>query len=105
MLAQANCPLSEVKTLYMAGGFGTHLSIPQAVQIGLIPPELAGKVQVIGNAALDGASMLLLNPEKAQEIQNLTQAAQHVELGGNEDFAKRYIRNMSLRPMKSSDEP
>lgn len=105
VLAQANCPLSEVKTLYMAGGFGTHLSIPQAVQIGLIPPELAGKVQVIGNAALDGASMLLLNPEKAQEIQRLTQAAQHVELGGNEDFAKRYIRNMSLRTMKSSDEP
>lgn len=100
VLAQTNCPLSEVETLYMAGGFGVHLSIPQAVQIGLIPPELAGKVRLIGNAALDGASMLLLNPEKAQDIQRLTQAAKHVELGGNADFAKRYIRNMSLRPMR-----
>lgn len=94
LLAAADCPPEEVTALYLAGGFGSHLNIRSAVRIGLIPAALEDRVRVIGNAALDGAAMLLMDTRLRRRIADLADVATHVRLDGNAEFAERYIEAM-----------
>ena len=94
LLHAAGCSPADVSTVYLAGGFGSHLNLRSAVRVGLIPAELAEKVQVIGNAALDGAALLLLDTSARQKIQALRQLCQHVRLDGNPEFSERYVEAM-----------
>ncbi|MGN1368659.1 MAG: ASKHA domain-containing protein [Aristaeellaceae bacterium] len=94
LLSAASCPAEEVSALYLAGGFGSHLNIRSAVRIGLIPAELAARVQVIGNAALDGAAMLLMNTNLRSRMDDMAASAHHVRLDGNPEFADLYIESM-----------
>lgn len=94
LLHAAECPESEVKTLHLAGGFGSHLNIGSAAAIGLISPLLADRVRVIGNAALDGAAMLLMNISLREKLTTLSLEVQHVRLDGNPFFSDRYVEEM-----------
>jgi uncharacterized 2Fe-2S/4Fe-4S cluster protein (DUF4445 family) len=70
------------------------MSPVSAERIGLIPRGLAAKTKPIGNAALLGASMLLLDGalmEKAATIANLAQA---VELASSSLFSKYFTEGM-----------
>lgn len=94
ILSAAGCTADDIDTFYLAGGFGSHLNIRSAVRIGLIPSALADRVEVIGNAALDGASMLLLDTTRRAQISTLQKNAQHIRLDGNAEFADLYIEAM-----------
>jgi len=94
LLETAGCSLDDVGTMYLAGGFGSHLNLSSASQIGLFPAELAQRVRVIGNAALDGAAMLLMDIRRRDELAQIQKQAQHVRLDGNPFFADKYINAM-----------
>ena len=94
LLTAANCDINAVEKLYIAGGFGSHLDLRSAVRIGLIPAELASHVEVIGNAALDGAAMLLMDTTNREQITAFERYTEHVRLDGNPDFADRYVEAM-----------
>lgn len=94
LLHAAGCPESEVAAVYVAGGFGSHLNITSAARIGLIAPVLADRVRVIGNAALDGAAMLLMDTTLRAKAADIRQQAQHVRLDGNAYFSQRYVDAM-----------
>lgn len=83
-----------VDVLYIAGGFGSHLDVESAARIGLIPHELTARVKVLGNAALAGASMLLLNPDNLALAKQIAELAQPVALGGNPLFNELYMEAM-----------
>lgn len=94
LLSTAGCDITAVTTVYLAGGFGSHLNIRSAARIGLIPAELTDKVQVIGNAALDGAALLLMDARLREKTAHMREIAQHVRLDGNPEFAARYVEAM-----------
>lgn len=87
-------PVEQIETLYVAGGFGSHVSIANAAAIGLIPAPLKGKATVLGNASLTGAVMLLLQEGYAQTTLNLARNAVSVALGGSSAFAEHYMNCM-----------
>lgn len=86
--------LANAEEVYIAGGFGHYLNIRNAVRIGLIPRELEGKIKIVGNAALSGASMLLLNKNARSEAIRIAREARTVELSVNKSFAERYMYGM-----------
>ena len=94
LLDAARCSIHDVEAMYLAGGFGSHLHPNSAVRIGLFPAELADRVHVIGNAALDGAAFLLLDTAQRASISAMKRLAQHVRLDGNPVFAENYINAM-----------
>jgi uncharacterized 2Fe-2S/4Fe-4S cluster protein (DUF4445 family) len=62
---------SDVKKIFIAGGFGTSVDIDSAVSIGLLPDIQRSRFIFVGNSSLSGSrSMLLSYParEKANEI-------------------------------------
>lgn len=91
LLETAGVGWEEVERLYLAGGFGSHFSVSSAVDVGLLPPGIADRVSVIGNAALAGATMLLLDPARKDEIRRLADSAVSVRLSGHPAFSEHYM--------------
>ncbi len=86
--------VQDITTLYIAGGFGSHVDIENAAAIGLIPRELMGKTVVLGNAPLTGAVMLLLQQGFESDTMLSTRRAISIPLGGSGIFAEKYIECM-----------
>ncbi len=94
----------EINTFYIAGGFGSHLNIPSAIRIGLIPEGLQRKVKVIGNAALKGAATFLTSPELKENARRIITDATCITLGGMPEFNDNYIEEMLFPEPKRSRE-
>ena len=91
--------LKDVAVLYLAGGFGKHIDLANAAAIGLIPQTLIAKTKVIGNAALVGAEMLLLQTGFLQETETCVNHSEVVTLSGNPLFSENYMTCMMLEPI------
>ncbi len=94
LLAAADARCDEVEELAVAGGFGSYLDIGNAGAIGLLPEELLPKVRILGNAALSGASMLLLSLPLRGELEALARRTETVPLAANPIFAEEYMERM-----------
>ena len=91
LLKHAGVTLSDVKRLYIAGGFGQHLPIDSAVKIGLIP-ELP--TTVLGNASLSGAALMLLNRDWLEKGRRIAGNAVCHNLSSDPFFSDAFIENM-----------
>ncbi len=96
LLSRTDTDMGEIKAFYLAGGFGNNLSASSAAEIGLIPKSLEDKVIPIGNAALNGASMLLFNKKLMKKAEAMAEDAVHIQLGGEADFNEAFIKNMGF---------
>lgn len=94
LMHEAQIKPEEIHSLYLAGGFGSHLDIASITRIGLIPIELADKVRIIGNAALSGVIKLLLNTDNLSTLSHIAADTKYVSLGGNPWFNEVYIEEM-----------
>ena len=94
LLSAAGVDCAEVEELYLAGGFGSYLDILNAVAIGLLPEELGDRVRILGNAALAGASMLLLAGDLRGECERRAREVEMVALASNPVFASEYMERM-----------
>ena len=96
LLATAEAQPADVKTLQLAGGCGSRLSTASAVAIGLSPAALAGRTRAVGNAALSGACMLLLDTRLRRKAEQIAHQAQIVPLGGSEVFVEHFLADMAF---------
>jgi uncharacterized 2Fe-2S/4Fe-4S cluster protein (DUF4445 family) len=87
---------ADAPVLYIAGGFGNYLNRQSAMKIGLLPKELAERSVTVGNAALSGASMLLLNPSLKSTLDGLIKNAKVLDLSVSSVFSDYYISGMSF---------
>lgn len=94
LLHLAGINRDAVKKLVIAGGFGSYLDVENAGRIGLIPEELAQKVEVVGNAALTGVAMVLLNREYRTVCKKYAEQAKVAELSGDPFFSEEYMAKM-----------
>lgn len=104
LLQLTDTSAEDITTLYLAGGFGSHLNIDSAVRIGLLPEALRNKVKVIGNAALKGAASFLTEPELKEKAHIITADAVCINLGGMAEFNNNYIEEMLFSEPKLSRE-
>ncbi len=94
LLEETHTPLEDIKNFYLAGGFGSHISLENASKIGLIPKEFVTKTKILGNGALSGAIKLLFDRNSMEKAEKIAKNAQHIQLGGNPDFNSAFIENM-----------
>jgi len=94
LMHNGSTDIEDIEVLYIAGGFGNYLNAENAEYIGLIPGGLACKIFPAGNAALGGASMLLLNRELRQSCSSLAENAGVAELSTDPFFTDCYVEGM-----------
>lgn len=96
LLEEAGVPAEEVDVFSIAGGFGSSMDLDSAKAVGLFPAALRGKTDFIGNAALGGAAMILLNREIRAQSERLADAAGEIELSASAAFMDHYVDCMSF---------
>lgn len=97
MLAKkAGISIEEIGQVLIAGAFGSFMSPKSACAIGLIPQELEGRLKVIGNAAGEGAKLILQNRMLWKEAQELAAKAEFVELAVMKEFQDCFADEMEF---------
>ena len=91
---ECNINPESVSKLLIAGGFGNGIDFDNAGKIGLLPKELCAKARFIGNAALGGASSILLSENALKVSLEIAEKAKNIELSNSIYFGEKYIENM-----------
>jgi uncharacterized 2Fe-2S/4Fe-4S cluster protein (DUF4445 family) len=86
----------QVERFYLAGGFGMHLSPGHAIDCGMLPGFDRSQVQVVGNTALAGAYLALVDRHALDELGSIARSLEIVELNLDPGFEERYIDNLLL---------
>ena len=89
---------TEIKTLYLAGGFGLHVDPASAVGCGLLPGFRPDQVEFLGNSSLAGAYLALLDSGAVEELKRISQRIEIVELNLDPGFERCYIGQLQLPP-------
>jgi len=85
-----------VKRLYLAGGFGMHLSLEHAIGCGLLPGFAAEQIQVVGNTSLGGAFLALNDRSLLEEMGAACLSLETIELNLQAGFEDAYIDQLVL---------
>lgn len=94
LMHNADVTENDISDFCIAGGFGKYLNLKNAVKIGLLPHIPGERIRLLGNAALSGASMLLLSKDLKTECEGIARSAVLTELSTNPYFAEEYMMGM-----------
>ena len=94
LLDEYGINVNEVGELLIAGGFGSHINVHNAIRIGLVPAELESKARSVGNSAGEGASAVLLSQEARDVLSNVTKDCKYLELSTSASFNGYYVDQM-----------
>jgi uncharacterized 2Fe-2S/4Fe-4S cluster protein (DUF4445 family) len=86
----------DIDTVYVAGGFGYHMNINKAVEIGLLPLKLKNKVKTIGNSSLQGTHKYLTEVKAPARMEHIIKISEEIHLSKEEDFNDLYIGYMNF---------
>ena len=94
LLLRYGISCDEVEKVYVAGGFGFHLDMEKAVDIGLLPGKLRGRVKAAGNTSLRGAAYYLTKTAAPEQISGLIGVCSEVGLAMDPNFNELYMEHM-----------
>ena len=96
LLETAGVRAEDLARVYLAGGFGMHLNVAHAIAIGLLPGLRPEQVRVVGNTALAGALLALVDRTTLDEMENLRAQVEVIELNLADGFEDRYVEHLTL---------
>lgn len=100
VLSAARIKIASVERVVVGGGFGSAVRPDDLIELGILPQELAGRIELAGNTALLGAAMLAfdesLAPALRAEIANVT----HLDLAADPGFSAAFLEHLSLEPFR-----
>ncbi|MDR0683987.1 MAG: ATP-binding protein, partial [Spirochaetaceae bacterium] len=96
LLARFGNNAADVDRVIIAGSFGYHLNERSLINIGLLPPQFAGKVSFAGNTSLGGAAALLVSAPLRERIKETAAKVEKVELAMDTGFEQAFIEYMSF---------
>jgi uncharacterized 2Fe-2S/4Fe-4S cluster protein (DUF4445 family) len=96
LLQRAGLQARQVARLYLAGGFGLHVDVGHAIACGLLPGFTPEQVELVGNTALGGAWLALVDRTALLEMTALGPTAILVELNREPGFENNFIDQLAL---------
>lgn len=96
LMAYMHVTTADIRQAWIAGAFGNYMDAGSACAIGLFPPELRDRFQPIGNAAGEGAKIVLLDDEAYQKSNDLAKRTTFVELATCKEFQDLFVDNLSF---------
>lgn len=95
----------EIEAVYVAGAFGNYLDIGNARGIGLLPDLPLERFKAIGDAALEGAYLCMIQGEPGLErARRLALETERLELAGRPEFQRVFIGSLRLAAYRSAQE-
>lgn len=103
LLKNSQLKKEDIKTVFLAGAFGSHINKESARIIGIFPEVDLEKVEVVGNAAGTGARMCLASDKSKDEAEEISKFVNYLELGVDPDFQSTFL-NSHIIPYADLDE-
>jgi len=94
--------ISEVDEILLAGAFGSYINPKHAMILGLFPDCDLENVHAVGNAAGDGARIVLLNREKRLEAQQISRQVRYIETAVDQNFQDEFVKAIHLPHQEDS---
>jgi len=91
MLKLVGMPIEAIEQVYIAGGFGRYINLPDAIKIGMFPDLPLEKYSYIGNSSIMGAKMILLSREARDDAEMLAEKITYLELSVGNDFMDEFV--------------
>jgi uncharacterized 2Fe-2S/4Fe-4S cluster protein (DUF4445 family) len=93
LLEKENLCVSDIKKVFIAGGFGFRLNQRNAVKAGLFHREFTDKISVCGNLSLKGAVESLTDKNFIEKLKKIVSKSEVIDLTGDA-FTDEFVSNM-----------
>lgn len=91
LIKHMNFRESDIKNVFISGGFGTSLDIDSAITIGLLPDLERRRFSFIGNSALSGAREILLSADMLKQAKEIAHKITYFDLSSDSGYMDEYV--------------
>ncbi|MEA1986275.1 MAG: ASKHA domain-containing protein [Candidatus Marinimicrobia bacterium] len=91
---KVNINPAEIEQVYIAGAFGNFIRPETVLSLGLVPNISPEKINYIGDGALLGSQMILLDKNNIKKCEDILEKNSYIELSGRTDFQEFYIEDL-----------
>jgi uncharacterized 2Fe-2S/4Fe-4S cluster protein (DUF4445 family) len=96
LMKQAGVTRHDIATIYFAGAFGNYLDKKNATIVGLIPEIKLDRIKNIGNGAVTGANLALINRRERKTLDEIARKIAYIELNAEAAFMDEYTSSTFL---------
>jgi uncharacterized 2Fe-2S/4Fe-4S cluster protein (DUF4445 family) len=96
LMKQAGITRTGIDRIYFSGAFGNYLNKENAIIIGLIPEVPLERIRTIGNGAIEGANIALINRKKRKVLDEIAKNIAYLELNAEPAFMDEYTGSAFL---------
>lgn len=94
LLAEAGITAEAIEDFIIAGAFGTYISVPSAIQVGMFPPLPPERFRQVGNAAGAGARQMLVSTQQREIAQEIAHRLEYIELSLHPNFTNEFSHRL-----------
>jgi len=87
---------NDIKRFYIAGGFGSHLNIEKAIEIGLFPDLPIERFKFLGNTSLLGAEGYLLSGKFRDLSREIIKKLTYIDLSRSPIYMEEYLKSLFI---------
>ena len=95
---RAGVLMGEIRDVHVAGAFGLHLHLINAISIGLLPDIPIERFHLAGNTALSGALDVMLSPAAEAAACRARDKTRLINVSMEPDFDDLFVERLFLRP-------
>ncbi|MDR1044808.1 MAG: ASKHA domain-containing protein [Candidatus Adiutrix sp.] len=96
LLLKTGLEMSALDRVIVAGQFGAYLPVDSLTSCGLVPAELAEKIEYAGNTSKAGAYMALMSRQARAEMEELASGIDYFELGDIDNYDRLFAAAMKF---------
>ncbi len=96
LMKEADVSRHDISTIYFAGAFGNYINKQNATIIGLIPEINPDQIRNIGNGAVTGANIALINRKERKTLDEIANRIGYIELNAEPSFMDEYTLSSFL---------
>lgn len=94
LVKQTGFNFSEVKKIFIAGGFGTFVNVDNAISVGLFANVKRSRFVFVGNSSLAGACQALLSHQALKKLNEIAKKITYFELSAEAVYMDEYMAAM-----------
>lgn len=96
LIDHAGIEPASIRTVLLAGAFGSHINTDNVKTINLIPALPGASIKTIGNAAGAGAVLASISKTKLREFYEIAAAIEYIELATDTKFNQLFVDSMGF---------
>ncbi len=94
LLAEAGIPAEAIEDFIIAGAFGTYISVPSAIRVGMFPSLPLSRFRQVGNAAGAGARQMLVSTRQREFAEEIADQLEYIELSSHPNFTNEFSHRL-----------